>query len=286
MNMESLTTDQALKDVRAIVKASGTSFAAGMAVLPLARREAMYALYAFCRVVDDIADDSPTAKERDEGLQLWRQRIHDLFRKSQTSDSITTALLLPIELYDLKEKDFLDIIKGMEMDAAKTIVAPNMDDLDLYCDLVASAVGRISVRIFGDSSESAQNVAHHLGRALQLTNILRDLAEDAARGRLYLPQELLKKHDIETRNPEKLLDHPNLPELCRNLADIAQQHFNHADHEMKKCSRKSMRPARNMRNYYRAILTKLLKENWKTPHKRVSLSFCNKLLLALRGMVD
>ncbi|MGE0109211.1 MAG: presqualene diphosphate synthase HpnD [Bdellovibrionales bacterium] len=284
--MSTLTLNEAMKEVRQIVAASKTSFAAGMAVLPLPRREAMYALYAFCRVVDDIADDSPTEKERNEGLHLWRQRIHDLFQKNTPTDSITTALQQPIHSYALKEKDFLAIIDGMEMDAEQTIVAPSMDELDDYCDHVASAVGRISVRIFGDSSEYGQKVAHHMGRALQLTNILRDLAEDASRGRLYLPRDLLERYNIEERHPMDVLRHPNLPLLCQDLASIAEQHFAETDLALQRCIHHSMRPARQMRNYYHAILRKLKKANWQTPEARVSLSFFDKLLVFLRGMVD
>lgn len=281
-----ISLDDAMREVRAIVKASKTSFAAGMAVLPLPRREAMYALYAFCRVVDDIADDSPTDKERHEGLALWRERIHDLFHKQQPADSITTALLRPMESYELQEKDFLDVITGMEMDAEKTIVAPSMNELDHYCDLVASAVGRISVRIFGDASDHAQKVAYHLGRAMQLTNILRDIAEDASRGRLYLPSDLLEKHTIETRIPDEVINHPNLPIMCQNMADIAQQHFTLAEKEMCNCNWNSMRPARQMRNYYHAILKKLRKADWQDPHNRISLSFLDKLCVFLRGAVN
>ncbi len=199
-----MSYQQALREVRARVAASRTSFGAGMAVLPRARREAMYALYAFCREVDDIADDLPTLEERKAGLALWRQRIADLFRRSAASDAITTALLPAIKPFALVEDDFQAIIDGMDMDADAPICAPDMATLDLYCDRVASAVGRASVRLFGDASANGMRVAHHLGRALQLTNILRDVAEDAARGRLYLPRELLVKHGASL-DPQQVL---------------------------------------------------------------------------------
>ncbi len=278
--------NQAMADVRACVRSSKTSFAIGMALLPLPRRESMYALYAFCRTVDDIADDSLTPEERDEGLQLWHQRISNLFEKEETSDSITTALFPLIERYNVREKDFQDIINGMEMDAAKPIRAPQIDDLDTYCNLVASAVGRISVRIFGDPSDEAQKVAYHLGRALQLTNILRDLAEDAARDRLYLPKELLEKHDILTHVPTEVIEHPDLTAVCRDLADIAVQHFKQADKWIKKCRHGNMRPARSMRYYYYALLKKLRAADWQDPYKRVSLSFWEKSFIALRSLVS
>ncbi|HUW81033.1 MAG TPA: squalene/phytoene synthase family protein, partial [Acidocella sp.] len=183
-------TESDTQFVTALVKTSGTSFYHGMKILPAPRRDAMYAIYAFCRVVDDIADDEGALDARRAALDAWRARIGAVFL-GQTSDPITRALRTAVQTYDLREADFLAIIDGMEMDAGAPIVAPTLETLDLYCDRVASAVGRLSVRIFGDSTAAAQDVAQALGRALQLTNILRDVGEDAARGRLYLPSEYL-----------------------------------------------------------------------------------------------
>ena len=283
--MTTLTTNEAMADVRKRVKASGTSFAAGMGVLPVPRREGMYALYAFCREVDDIADDSPTAEIRDHGLKLWRARIHKLFNEKIAEDTITTALLPAIERFGLVEKDFQAIIDGMDMDAKAPIVAPLMNDLDQYCDRVASAVGRVSVRIFGDSSDNAMQVAHHLGRALQLTNILRDLAEDAGRGRLYLPKELLVKHGVPSHNPQEVLMHPALPAVCRDLAVTVRQHFEDSDKFMKICNHHAMRPARIMRDYYGAIFTRLVKADWRNPNVRIRLPLWQKVLLTIKGLV-
>ncbi len=283
--MVSLTLNEAKADVLRRVKDSGTSFAAGMRVLPRERREAMYALYAFCREVDDIADDSPTDAVREAGLALWKKRIHALFAKGEAEDSISLALLPAIAAYRLIEDDFQAIIEGMAMDARKAIIAPSLKELDTYCDHVASAVGRASVRIFGDASKDALRVAHHLGRALQLTNILRDLAEDAQRGRLYLPKELLEANGLTILKPLDVLMHPALPTACRALAQIAQDHFESTDKAMAECNPTAMRPARLMRDYYRAILNALLKADWQDPTHRLSLPFWQKLRLALRGLM-
>ncbi|MGE4350723.1 MAG: presqualene diphosphate synthase HpnD [Bdellovibrionales bacterium] len=283
--MTAPTYQEAMADVRRRVKKSGTSFAAGMRVLPKPRRDAMYALYAFCREVDDIADDSPSDEIREQGLKLWHDRIEDLFKEGKAEDTICAALLPALSRFDLHEGDFQDIIDGMDMDSREAICAPSLAYLDEYCDHVASAVGRASVRIFGDSSTEAMHVAFHLGRALQLTNILRDLAEDAARGRLYLPAELLTKHGIEDFTPAAVVAHPNLCEVCRELSVTVQHHFDEADKAMRKCQWPAMRPARIMRDYYNAIFHLLLKEDWKNPEKRVHLSFFQKLALALRGLL-
>lgn len=268
------------QDMSQRVAAAKTSFAAGMAALPPPRRAAMHTLYAFCRAVDDIADDLPTRDERLAGLATWRQNIGRLFRQRQVSDPITTALLPAVSEYGLMERDFQDIIDGMAMDADAPIVAPDTATLDIYCDRVASAVGRASVRIFGDSSAAAMQVAHHLGRALQLTNILRDLHEDGQRGRLYLPRELLLQHGL----PADLaaLGHPSLPMVCRDLAAQAATHYASAAAAMRQCSRRAMTPARLMGAYYAAILHQLLREDWRDIRRRVRLSAWRKLWIMLR----
>lgn len=281
----SLSDEQAAQEVRACVKASRTSFGAGMAILPAKRREGMYALYAFCRIVDDIADDGATEKERREGLQAWREKISALFQKGLATEATTLALRPAIAAFGLVEKDFQDIIDGMEMDAGAPIMAPDAATLDLYCDRVASAVGRASVRIFGDASPKAMEVAYHLGRAFQLTNILRDLAEDAARGRLYLPQELLTEHGVSTSDLTQLLSAPALPAVCRDLAREAGDHFAKADAAMALCLRAAMRPARLMRAYYGRIFQELLKADWKAPSQRVSLSTPCKIWVLFHALL-
>jgi len=167
------------------------------------------------------------------------------------------------------------------MDAA-VIRAPDEKTFDLYCDRVASAVGRVSVRIFGDDSAEAMQVAYHLGRALQMTNILRDLAEDATRGRLYLPAELLAKHGITSRNPAEVVRDIRLPALCRDLAVRAEEHFQEAHQAMARCKASAMRPAKIMRAYYGAILRQLVKSDWRDPLTRVRLSLWQKAFLIVR----
>src|SRR5439155_16923262 len=122
-------------------------------------------------------------------------------------------------------EDFHAVIDGMEMDAAADSCAPDLATLDRYCGRVAGAVGHLSVHVFGDASPAAHEVADSLGRALQLTNILRDLDEDAQRGRLYLPREILERHGIRDTEPAQVLRHPALPAACRELAAIAESHF-------------------------------------------------------------
>ena len=180
-----------LSEVEGVVRAAGTSFYRGMRVLPPDRRAAMYAIYAFCRLVDDVADEPAPIAVKRAGLDGWRERIAGLY-EGRAGGAVERVLLAAVQRFALRREDFLAVVDGMQADAETAIVAPDRASLDLYCDRVASAVGRLSVRAFGDDSADADRVAWHLGRALQLTNILRDLGEDAERGRLYLAREWLE----------------------------------------------------------------------------------------------
>ena len=167
--------------------ASGSSFYAAMRILPREQREAMFQIYSFCRQVDDIADSDGPRPERLAALQRWRDDIDALYQGHPPARLRDYAA--SVQSFGLQREDFLAIVDGMEMDVPQDIRAPDLATLDLYCDRVASAVGRLSVRVFGLARDDGIVLAHHLGRALQLTNILRDIDEDAAIGRLYLPRE-------------------------------------------------------------------------------------------------
>lgn len=269
-------------EIEALVRAAGTSFHRGMAILPPPRRRAMYAIYAFCRIVDDIADEDSPYETRKPRLDQWRTRIAALYR-GESVDPLTRELLRAIPEYALRREDFDAVIDGMAMDAEAPIVAPDEATLDLYCDRVAAAVGRLSVRAFGDASPAADLVAHHLGRALQLTNILRDIHEDAQRHRLYLPRELLAAHAVPP-DPAAALAHPALPQVCAALAARAHAHFRNADTHMARCDRRSMKPARLMAATYAALLARLEARGWQRLDEAVKLSKWAKLRIAVRHL--
>ena len=172
--------------------------------------------------------------------------------------------------FDLQREDFIAVIDGMEMDVPQDIRAPDMATLDLYCDRVASAVGRLSVNVFGMPREDGVLLAHHLGRALQLTNILRDIDEDAGLGRLYLPREGLFHAGITSNDPVKV------------AADRAKKHFAEADAIMKRNKRRAVRAPRIMGKYYRTILELLLKRGFAMPREPVRVSKITKLGIVFR----
>ena len=279
--MSDLSTIALRAEIRDKVAAAGTSFYWAMRLLPEARREAMYAIYAFCREVDDIADDDAREADKHVALDEWRHEIDAIFAGS-SKIPLGRVLAEDAAHFHLRREDFLAIIDGMEMDARETIQAPSLAELDLYCDCVASAVGRLSVRAFGVATSDADRVAHHLGRALQLTNILRDLAEDAQRDRLYLPREVLTAAGIAVTTPDEVLRHPNLAQACDQLADLAERHFRDARSAMAFCPRRPMRPARAMGAVYHAQLTRLRSRGWTRLDEPIKLPKSMKLWLALR----
>jgi presqualene diphosphate synthase len=269
-----------LQAVEAIVRNAGTSFYRGMRILPADRRLAMYAIYAFCRAVDDIADDPAPLADKVGRLDEWRGRIANLYL-GHADTPVTRVLLAAEQRFHLRQQDFLAVIDGMQMDAEAAIVGPDLTALDLYCDRVAAAVGRLSVRAFGDDSEAADRVAHHLGRALQLTNILRDLAEDASRGRLYLPSEWLREANVAP-DPQAALTAPGLTAVCDRVVQLARQHFALAGEAMDLCDQRAMKPARLMGATYAALLGRIARRGFSPPLDRVSLTKWQKLWIALR----
>lgn len=269
-----------LAATEAIVRRAGTSFYRGMRILPPDRRYAMYGVYAFCRLVDDIADEAAPIDDKRRALDAWRERI-GVLAHGQADDPVTRVLLTATRAFGLRAADFIAVIDGMQMDAETVIVAPDLATLDLYCDRVAAAVGRLSVRCFGDGRPEADRVAFCLGRALQLTNILRDIYEDAERGRLYLPAEFLDEESI-ARDPDAALRSPRLPRVCERVALIAHEYFDHADEAMLLCDQTAMKPARLMSATYAALLARVEQRGWTDLAQPVSLSKFRKLRIAVR----
>ena len=264
-----------------VVARSKSSFIAGMRALPRDRSRAMYAVYAFCREVDDIADEPGDFGRRLEQLAEWRAEIERLYAGAPIYPT-TRALLGPVEAFKLPKAEFLAVIDGMESDLRNAIRAPSAAALRTYCRQVAGAVGMLSVNIFGADEPEAQELAEVLGEALQLTNILRDLAEDGARGRLYLPRELLLQHGIDSDDPETVLAHPALPRVCAALAEQARKQFRRARLLMGRCNRERLKPSVLMMEVYERILTRLEQEAWRDPRRRVRLSAPAKLWILLR----
>ena len=262
--------------------AHSSSFYTAMRVLPERRREAMLALYDFCRAVDDIADERgpATSAQRLAELERWRADIAAMFAGSAPPRLAT--LDEATRFYHLSQDDFDAVIDGMAMDAEQDIRAPDWATLDLYCDRVASAVGRLSVRIFGLPQEPGEALAYHLGRALQLTNILRDIDEDASAGRLYLPREALTAAGVATDEPLAAAADPKLAQACVEVAVRAREHFETAQSIMAAAPRAAVKAPRLMAVAYGSILDRMVKEGFAPPRRRARASRLRLLGALLR----
>jgi squalene synthase HpnD len=275
-----MTLETAAANASYGTSASGSSFYAAMRILPHAQREAMFQIYSFCRQVDDIADSDGPREERLAALQRWREDIDALYQGDPPPRLRDYAP--SVQRFGLLREDFLAIVDGMEMDVPQDIRAPDLATLDLYCDRVASAVGRLSVRVFGLAQDDGILLAHHLGRALQLTNILRDIDEDAAIGRLYLPREGLLQAGIISTDPLEVIADPALPRVCAPLIERARAHFEKADEVMSRNPRRVVRAPRIMSKYYRAILELLVARGFDTPRTPVRLDKMARIAILLR----
>jgi presqualene diphosphate synthase len=264
-------------------RAHGSSFYAAMRIMPAGQREAMFEIYSFCRAVDDIADDPGPTGGRLQQLERWREDIASIY--VGTPPARLAGLAAAVREFGLEREDFIAIIDGMEMDVAETIQAPEFIKLDLYCDRVASAVGRLSVRVFRLPYEDGRRLSEHLGRALQLTNILRDLDEDASMGRLYLPGEFLRGAGIESTDPNTVLADPRLAEVCRRIVTLARGHFAEAKSIMRKHPRRVVRTPRVMSEAYKSILAALVARGWSSPRKPVRLKKLRLGYILLRHFI-
>jgi phytoene synthase len=279
-------SEQASLDVGAIEqKVSGSSFYAGMRVLPKAERAAMFAIYGFCRAVDDIVDEPVgDLASRTAELDGWRSDVESLYAGGPPGRM--GFLAQDIRRFGLAKADFQAVIDGMQMDLDQDIRAPSLEVLDLYCDRVASAVGRLSVKVFGMQDGPGRELAQHLGRALQLTNILRDLDEDAAIGRLYLPREFLDQAGIAGDDPAAVIADPRVDRACRPMAALAREHYRAADAVLARRPAGRLAAPKLMSAVYAAILGKMEAAGWAPPRARAKIGKVSLLWIVLsRGLM-
>jgi squalene synthase HpnD len=263
--------------------AAGSSFYTAMRVLPASQRQAMFQIYAFCRAVDDIADSDAPAAARRADLEQWQRDIDACYAGKAPPRLL--GLHRQIIAFDLARDDFHAVIDGMMMDADAALCAPDANTLEIYCDRVASAVGRLSVKVFGMQRDDGIALAHHLGRALQLTNILRDIDEDAGIGRVYLPREALLAAGVELGTPTAIAAHPAVPAACATLATHARAHFHAAEAVMRRSPHRMVRAPRIMAATYYATLMRLIARGWVRPRYPVKVPQLQLIGILLRHAI-
>jgi phytoene synthase len=269
---------------RAITRKSASNLALAFVLLPRAKRDTMSALYAFCREVDDVADDEtvPTEKRRAQ-LSEWRDDLKRACENGSPKFPVNRELQPVIRQFNLQFGLFDDLLKGCEMDLVRNRYE-NFEQLELYCHRVASVVGLLSIEIFGYKNPATRDYAIYLGKALQLTNILRDVKNDAARGRIYLPQDELKKFNVSEK---EILDSKYSDRyfaLAASVADRAKGFYQLARKTLPAEDRSSMVAAELMGSIYWRLLQKLERQQFNVfGSQPVRISRPQKLLLILRS---
>jgi phytoene synthase len=257
---------------------SGSSFYYSFLFLPEGKRRAITALYAFCREVDDVVDECHDTEVARTTLNWWRQEINRVYHDTP-QHPVTRALKPLVEQYNMPQEYFLEIIDGMEMDLDKTRY-DDFSQLSLYCYRVASVVGLLSAEIFGYSDRKTLKYAHDLGMAFQLTNILRDVKEDAERGRIYLPADEMARFHV---TPDQLLrgeNHDGTRSLFALQAERAEAFYEKAFAKLPEGDRHAQRSGIIMAAIYRRILQQIVNEGYPVLARRVSLPAWKKLWLA------
>ena len=264
--------------------ASGSSFYYSFLFLPKAKRQAITALYAFCREVDDIADECKDVSVARIKLAWWRTEIAHLYA-GKPQHPVSKALAEAINRYQLDEEHFLEIIDGMEMDLDQNRYA-DFKQLQLYCYRVASVVGLLSVQIFGFKDRKTLKYAHDLGIALQLTNIIRDVGEDARRNRIYLPLDELKKFGVTEAQIFNSQGSDKIKELLEFQIERAETFYDRALRELPTDDRKTQRTGLMMAAIYRTLLREIKADNpTQVLNARISLPPLRKFWLAWKTFI-
>lgn len=272
-----MTPDQYCQDRAA---RSGSSFYYSFLFLPPPQRQAITALYAFCREVDDVVDECSDPGLAATKLEWWRSEIGALF-DGHPNHPVSHALQTSIGQFSLPQEHFLEIIDGMAMDLEQFSYA-SFKDLSLYCYRVASVVGLMAAEIFGYDNRRTLKYAHNLGMAFQLTNILRDVAEDAARGRIYIPQDELERFQV---SQDDILNHrmsDNARALMAFQAERARGYYRQAFELLPEEDRYRQRSGIIMAAIYQATLSEIEKDEFRVLDQRISLTPLRKLWIAWR----
>jgi phytoene synthase len=258
--------------------ASGSSFYYAFLFLPPDKRAAITAFYAFCREVDDVVDEMVDPSVAATKLQWWRAEVTQAFAGTP-SHPVMHALMPVVANFSIESQHLLSVIEGCQMDLSQTRYL-DYAGLQRYCHLVAGVVGEVAARIFGQTQASTTAYAHALGQALQLTNILRDVGEDARRGRIYLPMNDMQQFGVTAQDILSSSYSERFTALMQFQAQRAQGLYDQALALLPAADRRTQKPGLMMASIYRSLLREIEKENFAVLHQRISLTPLRKLWLA------
>lgn len=260
--------------------ASGSSFYYSFLFLEPERRHAITALYAFCREVDDVVDDCTDLNVARRKLEWWRGELCALYA-GHPSHPVTTALAQSLDRYNLTQERLLEIVEGMEMDLHQNRYL-DFHSLQLYCHRVAGVVGLLAAEIFGYRDPQTLKYAHDLGLAFQLTNIIRDVGEDARRGRIYLPLDELKRYGVSAADILRSRYSDAFRALMEFQMERAEGYYDQALAQLPLDDRRAQRPGLVMAGIYRATLREIQRDRFRVLDRRIALTPLRKLWIAWR----
>ena len=257
---------------------SGSSFYYAFLFLPAERRAAITAFYAFCREVDDVVDEISDPSVAQSTLAWWQKEVQQAFADHPTHP-VMHALMPHVKVYDIEAHHLLSVIEGCQMDLTQTRYL-DFAGLQRYCHLVAGVVGEVAAKIFGQTDAATTLYAHKLGLAFQLTNILRDVGEDAMRGRIYLPIDELKQFDVKAQDLMQRQYSDRFTALMKFQAARAHSLYDEAMSLLPAADKRTQKPGLMMASIYRTLLREIEADNFQVLHQRVSLTPLRKLWLA------
>jgi phytoene synthase len=274
------TVDEAYAFCRAIAHRYGANFSVGFRFLPRAKRRAVYAAYAFCRWADDIADEDVERGNRAAALDAWEAEL-DRCYAGHPSHPITVALSDALQHFPIAKSAFAALIEGCRQDVVKHRYE-TFDELLHYCELVATSISDISLAIFGHRTDAAIGYGRNLATALQLTNVTRDVGDDLARGRIYLPAEELRKFGVSEAELIPKTESDRLRALIEFQIDRAESYFSAAEPLLGELSADARFPVILMGGVYATVLARLRRDPLVVLRRRVSLSRLEKIMVVLR----
>ena len=273
-----------MNSIKRMVKKSGTSFFWSMRLLPLGKRNAMYTIYAFFRHIDDIVDGDKDVGEKLELIEAWRQELDNIYDKKTPVTEIGRKIYKNCMRFKLPKSEFIKLIDSITMDVPNPVQAPSMEEFNRYCRGVAGVPGNLSLRIFGCEDEKLiENLATTLGTALQITNILRDVKEDAMADRLYIPKEFLEKAGITSTDPQSVIVDKNLAIAREELAQIAAKNYDEAYGLIKRLDKKTARSVMIIASIYKRYFDIMQNRGWEVISPKPTIGKMKKLGLALRA---
>lgn len=258
--------------------ASGSSFYYAFLFLPPTKRAAITAFYAFCREIDDVVDDMVDPSVASSKLAWWQAEVTQAFA-GQPNHPVLKALMPLVAEFKIEQRHLQSVIDGCQMDLTQTRYL-DYPGLQRYCHLVAGVVGEVAAQIFGQTQAQTTLYAHKLGQALQLTNIIRDVGEDAGRGRIYLPVNELQRFDVKAHEILKRSYSDRFTALMQFQAQRAQGLYDEALALLPAADRRAQKPGLMMASIYRALLREIERDNFQVLHQRISLTPLRKLWLA------